>query len=192
MERCIPVTPKVYAPKRRYTGCGILDIDADVVKTWFRVETSMYTRTAQQVQMQHMCMEIDIVRKGTEAPVATYKAFSTDLQGNVSFYWDDMFLKQPVGYYIGDVRLNGKYCFSVKFRIRKCEAVITECIHEREPGCGPGAQVIGGNNECALVACIPADYIEGSTPEVDLCDIAEPGCADDECDAIGQTGVGDE
>lgn len=192
---CINRAPLRPERKRRFSGCGILDIDPSVVKTWFRVDSSAYV-SAQQVLLNYTCMRIELTRKGKEDVFASYDAFSTDNDGNVSFYWDDTFLARPPGFYLGDIFFNEVYCFTVRFRIRRCEAVITACQNEYEPSCRSGCgEMIGSQGmplSCEEQPCIPQDVIDTDRYVVPSCDPAQ----DDDCGSegcvggIGATGTG--
>lgn len=181
-----PLRPK---RKRRFSGCGILDIDPTVAKTWFRVESSAYA-SAKQLLLDRAAMRMDIVRKGQDCAFVSYDAFSTDNDGNVSFYWDSMFLDAPSGFYLGDVFFREQYCFTVQFRIRRCEAVIVECRNEHEVvGCAGFGDVIGAQGiptTCADKSFTPQDVIETEHQELfgEQCD---PLPADD-CGPSGCTG----
>lgn len=189
---CINREPLKPERKRRFSGCGVLDIDPTVVKTWFRVESSAYA-SVQQLLLNHTCMRIELTRKGKEDVFASYDAFSTDNEGNVSFYWDDEFLTRPPGFYLGDVFFNEVYCFTLQFRIRRCEAVITACQNEHEPTCRTGCEETIGSqgmpSSCEEKPCIPQDVIETTQPVLPLCDpLPEDECGPGGC--IGGIGSG--
>lgn len=171
--QCLPKVPKIEL-KRRWTGCGVLDIDPSVAKTWFQLEDTSRV-SASQLVLGSACMQIDLSRKGTDEMFVAYKAFSTDVNNNVSFYWDDVFLQQPPGYYVGDVYFNDTYCFSMEFRIRRCEAVVVACMHEYETPCRKECDVIGElsptGGACPEAPCIGVDVIETPTPNTLVCDV---------------------
>lgn len=178
--------------KRRFSGCGILDIDPTVVKTWFRVESSAYA-SAQQILLNHTCMRIELTRKGKEDVFASYDAFSTDNEGNVSFYWDDEFITRPPGFYLGDVFFNEMYCFTVQFRIRRCEAVVSSCQNEHEPSCRTGCEEVIGSQSmpstCDDKPHIPQDVIQTAQPPTFECEsLPLSDCTPESC--IGGVGSG--
>lgn len=189
---CINREPLKPKRKRRFSGCGILDVDPSVVKTWFRVESSAYA-SAQQLLLNHTCMRIELTRKGKGDVFASYDAFSTDNDGNVSFYWDDVFLTRPPGFYLGDVFFDDVYCFTVQFRIRSCEAVIAACQNEHEPLCRTGYNETTGSQgmplSCEDRPCIPQDVIETAQPISPMCNsLPENECGPSGCN--GGIGVG--
>lgn len=162
---CYTRSPIQHNRKRRFTGCGIQDIDSQTVKSWFKFRTSPRA-DGQQALLNNNCMRIDLYRKGKGGMIASYDAFSTDNDGRVAFYWDDVFLLQPAGFYTGDVFIDENYCFSLAFRIRKCEVSVDECFTEREVGCSTEcADIIGTvgiGADCAVKPCIPQDELLGA------------------------------
>lgn len=171
-DRCIPVVCKPER-KRRYSGCGFINIDSGVVKTWVRIQESASAGAGQLVGFGGV--SIEMYRKGQKDSFATYNAFSTDNAGNVSFYWDDAFLAREAGYYIGDVFLGGAYCFTLQFRIRMCEAVAVACQNEYEPTCKTGCEnAIGADAPlgCTEPVVIPQDLIQTLGTEAVQCGLS--------------------
>lgn len=169
--------------KRRYSGCGILNIDASVVRSWFKLDTNALP-SAQRLFLTCECVRIELLRKGKEVLIATYNAFSLSNDNEVGFYWDADFLLQPPGYYIGDIFINDNYCFTLEFRIRKCETVVVACRVDYEKPCAtPGDAAIGKNilggiaGDCGPVACIPLDMLDTRVAGVAVCDtLPAPDC----------------
>jgi hypothetical protein len=183
---CINREPLKPPRKRRFSGCDMHEIDASVVKTWFKLGAS--AADTQQLLVNSACVRIELMRKGSEDVFASYDAFSTNTASEVSFYWDAEFLERPFGFYIGDIFINEHYCFSVQFRIRKCEAVALSCRNEVENACLPGCtDTIGASGmpiTCVDEPCITQDALEAPAPQLPSCgelpsaDCASPaGCA---------------
>jgi hypothetical protein len=130
------------------------------------MNTSLLSPT-QQLLFGCACVRIELLRKGREVIIATYDAFSINNENEVCFYWDTDFLLQPYGYYLGDIFINDEYCFTVEFRIRRCEAVVVACRTEREKACAPGCEDAIGKGplgaidpSCGVVPCIATDTID--------------------------------
>jgi hypothetical protein len=123
--------PATVPMRRRMSGCGVIEITPMVVKTWVGFVKSKYDISSVVVED----VRIDIKRKGNELPVASYRAFSKDLDNKVSFYWDDLFLSAAPGYYVGDVYIADNYCLSLEFRIPRCTVEATGCVNEVEDPC---------------------------------------------------------
>lgn len=190
---CINREPLKPKRKRRFTGCGIHDIDPTVVKTWFRVESSAYA-SAQQLLFNHACIRIELIRKGSEDVFASYDAFSTDNDSNVSFYWDNEFLTRPAGFYLGDVFFNERYCFTLQLRIRNCEAVVTACQNEHEVLCKTACDDPIGSSAmpsgCEAKPRIPQDVIETEYPIQGVCSPLPGGDCDASLGCGGGIGAG--
>lgn len=141
--QCITKPPQVTPRKRRYADCDTISIDPSVVRTWIRTDTDV----------RNACIHVLIYRKGSENVITRYDAFSINNDGDVSFYWDHVFLTQPHGFYFGDVFINDNYCLTIRFVIRKCDTRIVGCMNEYEVNCQP-VSAIGAETECSTKPCI--------------------------------------
>jgi hypothetical protein len=129
-----------------------MDITPATVKTWLKLSGSNMTRDLLVIGCDKF--EMQIVRKGKDNPFVVYPAFSkTDHE--VSFYWDDEFLAAAPGLYLGDVYVNDGYCFTVKFRIKKCDIAVVECRTENEAPCSPCEEGCDDGE-----GCLPVDVVE--------------------------------
>lgn len=192
---CLPIVPCVPPRLRRVNKCALIEITPAVVKTWVMLERGLCQRM--QVLPNDLCISIEIFRKGCEEKLATYNAFSRDVNGAVSFYWDCDFLNQPSGFYYGDVFLNEQYCFSLPFRIPRCDIRAINCYNENEKDCATGCDdTIGStgiSSGCVEESCIPIEVLEKTKPDAPSCNElpsvpCPPGAA---CDGgIGSSTLG--
>ena len=192
---CLPVVPCAPPRLRKINKCGVIEITPATVKTWVTLERGLCERM--QVLPNELCIAIEIYRKGCEERLATYNAFSRDVNGAVSFYWDCDFLDQPTGFYYGDVFLNDHYCFTLPFRIPRCDVRAVNCYSEYEKDCADSCgDTIGGSgvaSGCVEPSCIPLEVIDKLKPNAPACNElpavpCPPGAA---CDGgIGSSVVG--
>jgi hypothetical protein len=172
--------------KRRYADCPYIDITPKVKKTFIRMLASQQNPI--QVDPTNARIYIEIRRRGCEDIIACYDAFQRTADGYVGFYWDCLFTNATTGLYVGDVYVGCTYCFSMRFRIPRCELVVDSCYNEfAAEDCGEGEcsmliavgdGVVGGvdcitapsASECGL----PAPYFETTDPAVP--DEATQGC----------------
>jgi hypothetical protein len=172
--------------RRRYADCDYIDIVPGIKKTFIRMLRSRQDPV--QFDPTRVRIYIEIKKRGCETLVACYDAFQRTADGYVGFYWDATFTAACEGLYVGDVYVDCNYCFSVLFRIPRCELVVDSCYNEYEAAtCGAGecsmletvgTGVVGGieceepvdSNECGL----PPPYFESHDPSVPI--EATEGC----------------
>jgi hypothetical protein len=135
---------------RRFTGCGVQDINPNTFKSWYSFHTN--SRTGVPTQFDGQLVELRFVRKGKEAVVVAYAPFSRGVDGTVSFYWDDELFKLPAGFYTADVYVDGEYCVSLPFRQRRCELAVVACKSE--------TVVCDDTKDCEEVKNLPLDVEE--------------------------------
>jgi hypothetical protein len=172
--------------QRRYADCDYIDITPKVKKTFVRMLASYQNPI--QVDPTRARIYIEIRRRGCPEQVACYDAFQRTADGYVGFYWDGNFTGADPGLYVGDVFVECNYCFSLHFRIPRCEIVVDSCYNEfAAEDCGEGecsmletvgAGVVGGL-ECEVVPApsecgLPAPYFETTDPVVPI--PATDGC----------------
>lgn len=163
---------------RRYATQEYIEITPSVKKTFIRMLTSASMPT--QVDPTRMQVYIEIRLRGCETLIARYDAFQRTADGYLGFYWDAEFVDACAGLYVGDVYIDCKYCFSVKFRIPRCSIMVDSFYNETGVElCGYGEcsmlitigeGVIGGI-ECEVVPAasecgLPAPYFETTDPVV--------------------------
>lgn len=122
---CVRVAPVTTPRKRRFSGCGITTVDNMTSELAFKLQDSSAVGAAPVgagVEFQ-----LDVLREGKEQVLASYGAASLSTDGFVAFRIDENFSAQPTGYYVGNLHLNGQYCFSLRFRIRPCEVQAVAC-----------------------------------------------------------------
>lgn len=172
--------------RRRYGECDYIDITSAVTKTFIRMLTSY--QNPMQVDPTRQRTYIEIKRRGCEEIIACYDAFQRTADGYLGFYWDSNFTAAEPGLYVGDVYVECNYCFSLRFRIPRCEMVVDSCYNEfLAETCGQGEcsmlQTVGegvvGGIECEVTPVadecgIPAPYFESVDPAVPI--PASPGC----------------
>jgi hypothetical protein len=188
---CIEVKPKLPERKRRFNYCPALEVNSGVVKSWIK-PVSGYRTGNQFVDLACAQVTLEIRRKGKDELIETYNPFSVDNEKGLSFYWTPLFLAQAPGYYIGDILVNGVYCFSLNFRFRKCELAAVECFSEFERPCVvPCADTIGAAG-CSTEVCTPQDVIGTESEPTDPCAVEVEECGA-KCDgAIGSGYIGAE
>lgn len=156
-------------PVRRYADCDYIDISTRVKKTFIRMLTSVQYPT--QVNPTRMNVYIEIRYRGSEAMIACYNAFQRTADGYLGFYWDSTFTDACPGLYVGDVYVECKYCFSIRFRVARCEMVVDSCYNEfAAEDCGLG--------ECSMLETIGDGVVGGIecvvAPPVDECGLPAP------------------
>lgn len=184
---CITACDPCVGPRRRYAECDYIDITPAVKKTFIRMLVSQ--QQPNQMDPTRTRIRIEIKRRGSESIVACYTAFQRTADGYVGFYWDSEFTAACEGLYVGDVYIECDYCFSMRFRIPRCELVADACYNEYEAEtCGmgecsmlitAGEGVIGGI-ECEVVPAadecgLPAPYFDTMDPVVAV--EATQGCS---------------
>lgn len=175
---CITSCDPCRGPRRRYADCDYIDITPNVKKTFIRMLMSRQNEA--QFDPTRSRIYIEIRHRGNECVLACYDAFQRTADGYVGFYWDSTFTAACPGLYVGDVYVDCKYCFSVLFRIPKCELIVDSCYNEyAAETCGMGEcsmlevvgeGVVGGleceesisSNDCGL----PPPYFETIDPSV--------------------------
>lgn len=154
---CPPSPCSVDAARRRYGSKDYIEIDANVRKTFLRLMTNNHAPA--HVLPNALPIYIEIRRRGNETLIARYDAFQRTLDGDVGFYWDSLFNEAAAGLYVGDVFIDCCYCFSVLFRIRRCEMVIGGYHNEMATEtCGMG--------ECSMLITIGEGVVGGIECEV--------------------------
>ena len=166
--------------RRRYADCDYIDITPKVKKTFVRMLASYQNPI--QVDPTRSRIYIEIRRRGCPEQVACYDAFQRTADGYVGFYWDSHFTGADPGLYVGDVFVECVYCFSLHFRVPRCELVVDSCYNEfAVEDCGEGecsmletvgAGVVGGI-ECEVVPAasecgLPAPYFNPFDPPVPI------------------------
>lgn len=183
---CITSCDPCAAPHRRYADCDYIEITPQVKKTFIRMLASRQYPV--QADPSRTRIYIEIRLRGCETAIACYDAFQRTVEGYVGFYWDSTFTEACPGLYVGDVYVECKYCFSIRFRIPRCELVVDDCYNEfAAEDCGQGEcsmlEAVGdgvvGGIECPVVPAasecgLPAPYFETVDPVV-------PDSAADDC-----------
>lgn len=183
---CITSCTPCHTRPRRYSGCDYIDITSKLKKTFIRMLAS--ERNPTQVDPTNARIYIEIRRRGCPALVASYDAFQRTADGYVGFYWDSEFTGAPAGLYVGDVYIDCVYCFSLRFRIPRCQLVVDDCYNEyaaEDCGLGECSMLIAvgdgvvGGVECgtapAATECgLPVPYFESTDPAVPI--EATEGC----------------
>jgi hypothetical protein len=150
VSNCGPCVPK----KRRYADCEYITITPAVKKTFIRMLNSR--QYPAQVDPGRLNIYIEIRYRGCNELIACYNAFQRTLEGYVGFYWDATFTEACAGLYVGDVYVDCEYCFSIHFRIPKCELIVDSCYNEfAAEDCGKG--------ECSMVPTVGAGVVGGTT-----------------------------
>jgi hypothetical protein len=108
--------------QRRYADCDYIDITPKVKKTFVRMLASYQNPI--QVDPTRTRIYIEIRRRGCPEQVACYDAYQRTADGYVGFYWDGNFTGADPGLYVGDVFVECNYCFSLHFRIPRCELIV--------------------------------------------------------------------
>lgn len=183
---CVTSCNPCEGPRRRYAECDYIDITPAVKKTFIRMLISQQQQD--QLDPTHTKIRIEIKRRGSENLIACYHAFQRTADGYVGFYWDCLFTEACPGLYIGDVYIDCTYCFTLRFRIPKCELVADACYNEYAlETCGLGEcsmlETVGdgvvGGVECEVVPApdecgLPPPYFETMDPAVPI--EATQGC----------------
>jgi len=155
--------------RRRYADCGYIEITPKVKKTFVRMLASVQNESQFIPTTERIYIEIK--RRGCETPLVCYDAFQRTAEGFVGFYWDSLFTEACPGLYVGDVYVECNYCFSVLFRIPKCELVVDACYNEyAAETCGEG--------ECSIVDAAGEGVVGGleceTAPDPSECGVAAP------------------
>lgn len=168
---CVGATCNTCGPKhRRYASeCDYIDITASVKKTFIRMLMSQQDQ--HQYDPTRSRIYIEIKRRGCETIIACYDAFQRTADGHVGFYWDATFTEACEGLYVGDVYVDCRYCFSIKFRRPRCELIVDNCYNEyAAETCGMG--------ECSMLEAVGDGVVGGleceSAPASTECGIAPP------------------
>lgn len=154
---------------RKYADCDYIDITPAVKKTFIRMLASR--QNPMQVDPTRQRTYIEIKRRGCEEAIACYDAFQRTADGYLGFYWDAQFTGAVPGLYVGDVYVECNYCFSLRFRIPRCEMVVDSCYNEFEAEtCGQG--------ECSMLTTVGDGVVGGVecpvTPTPDECGLPAP------------------
>lgn len=165
VSNCGPCVPM----KRRYADCDYITITPAVSKTFVRLLASQ--QDGRQIDPARVEIYVEIRLRGCNNLIACYNAFQRTAEGFVGFYWDATFTGQCPGLYVGDVFVDCKYCFSILFRIPKCEIVAQDCYNEFTlEDCGLG--------ECSMVDAVGAGVVGGlaceTAPPATECGVAPP------------------
>jgi hypothetical protein len=179
---CSPCQPFT----RRYADCEYIEITPAVKKTFIRMLASR--QNPMQFDPTRARVYIEIKLRGCETSIACYDAFQRTADGYLGFYWDSNFTAACPGLYVGDVFVECVYCFSILFRIPRCELVVDSCYNEyAAEDCGQGEcsmlETVGdgvvGGVECPVVPAasecgLPAPFFETRDPAVPI--EATEGC----------------
>ncbi len=178
---CGPCEPM----RRRFAECDYIEITPFVKKTFIRMLSSV--QSPMQVNPARQHIKIEIKRRGCETAIACYDAFQRTADGYVGFYWDSAFTGTDPGLYVGDVFIECIYCFSIHFRVPRCEMVVDSCYNEyAAEDCGLGECAVidamgegtVGGTTCPVTSTsecgTPAPYFETADPAIP--DMAPPDC----------------
>jgi hypothetical protein len=155
--------------QRRYSDCGYIEITPKVAKTFIRMLASRQNPV--QADPTRSRIYIEIRRRGCATQLACYDAFQRTADGYVGFYWDSTFTSAQEGLYVGDVYVECNYCFSIKFRIPRCELVVDHCYNEYlAEDCGAG--------ECSMLTAVGDGVVGGvdcvTAPDASECGLPAP------------------
>lgn len=156
---CIQPVCSTPVLRRRFSPyCRIVDVTPQTPQVYFRVDSSLSSGVTLTFNYSRVYLELR--RKGQETLIATYNAWRRDENGAIGFYFDDAFFEQCDGYYVGDVYIDCKYCFSVQLRLPPCEAAVVGCYVQ------PAMETCG-REVCSLIDPVGLGIVGGW-----MCDIA--------------------
>lgn len=175
---CIPPCGSCGTFHRNYANRDYIEINSNVKKTFIRMLAN--ASNPAQVDPGRLNAYVEIRLRGCETLIACYNAFQRTAQGYLGFYWDAQFTEACAGLYVGDVYVDCRYCFSIKFRIRPCAMVVDSSYNEEAAEtCGMGdcqlLPTVGiggvGGLECpeapsASECGLPPPYFETTDPAV--------------------------
>lgn len=203
--QCGCITPVITSCtiNRRFSPfCRIVDVVPSTPQVYFRVALSSQ-RDSTSLTFAHSSVYLELRRKGMEALLATYTAWRRDENGYVGFYFDDALFGQPPGFFIGDVYIDCKYCFSVQLRLPPCETFVTDCyVVPALEDCGRGECTVldpvglgvAGGLPCDAPSTVCGDAIpyfdlSNPVPPASVCGIPTACCFTPAC-AAGSVPIG--
>lgn len=137
---CAPTTQACL--RRRYSPyCRFITVSRATPQVYLTVTPA--PASGVPVTFNHDSVYLELRRKGCEGTLlATYPAWRRDANGAIGFYFDDTLFDFRAGFFIGDVYINGAYCFSVQLWLHDCEATVVDCyVQPLQETCGLDACV---------------------------------------------------
>lgn len=89
------------------------------------------------VLLNNSCIYVAIRRKGCDEVLMCYDAWEIDVDGAVSFYWDQLLFCVDYGYYEGDVYVDCHKLTTISFVKRRPRALIDELRDVMASTCCP-------------------------------------------------------
>lgn len=140
-------------------------------KSYIEIDPKMTAKTylkfsgsgcnAPQMLLNDNCVYIDIKRVGSDVVLARYNSYDIDVDGSISFYWDNCLFCVAPGYYTGEVFVD-------------CDCDCScDCAHEKI-----ATVFFVKKRKMAAVSAVrsipAAEYCPPKCPEKECCDGAIP------------------